>query len=178
MRPMDMNNIFILKDLVNLGGGQVMGRKKMQKIIYIIQEEFGNLFDPSFEFKWNFYGVYSDELASELSIGEFFNIFRETPVKKYDYLSYAIEVVDETVTETTSVIQNEQLNKLMRFLNDKESRLLEVLSSIIFFRGKGLPEEGIECELFKFKGHLRGFFDDAYAALEKVREISNSYLEI
>lgn len=171
---MDMNNIFILKDLVNLGGGQVMGRKKMQKIIYIIQEKFGNLFEPSFEFKWNFYGVYSDELASELSIGEFFNIFRETPVKRYDYLSYAIEVVDETVTETTFITQNEQLNKLMQFLNDKESRLLEVLSSIIFFRGKGFSVEEIECELFKFKGHLREFFDDAYVALGEVEKISNS----
>lgn len=62
----------------------------------------------------------------------------------------------------------------MQSLNDKESRLLEVLSSIIFFKGKGLSEEEIRCELFKFKGHLREFFDDAYVALEETEKISNS----
>ena len=34
MRPMDMNNIFILKDLVNLGGGQVREEKNAKDYLY------------------------------------------------------------------------------------------------------------------------------------------------
>ena len=117
MKPMEMNNIFILKDLISLGGGQIKGRKKMQKIVYIIQE-LKNPFKPSFKFEWNYYGVYSDELANELRIGEFFNIVKETPIEEYGYHSYAIETVNDTVTKSTPIKENIQLGELMKFLND------------------------------------------------------------
>lgn len=165
---MEMNNIFILKDLIDLGGGQIMGRKKIQKIIYIIQE-MKNPFQPPFEFKWNYYGVYSDELADELSVGEFFNIIQETPVVEYDYRSYAIETVEETMTEATFIKEDTQLRKLIQFLNGKESRLLEVLSSIMFFEKKGFTDEEVRNEVFRFKGHLREFFDDAYNVLNEIK---------
>ncbi|MFA5536977.1 MAG: hypothetical protein WDA53_07400 [Bacillota bacterium] len=140
----------------------------MQKIVYIVQE-FVNPFNPPFEYKWNYYGVYSEELAGEVNIGEFFNIFKETPVIEYNYQSYAIEIPGDA--EMTGAEQNVLLGSLMAFLNDQEPRLLEVLSSIIFFEKKGLSEEEINAQLLKFKGHLHEFFDDAYEALEKIKEI-------
>lgn len=168
MKPMEMNNIFILKDLISLGGGQIKGRKKMQKIVYIIQE-LKNPFKPSFKFEWNYYGVYSDELANELRIGEFFNIVKETPIEEYGYHSYAIETVNDTVTKSTPIKENIQLGELMKFLNSKEARVLEVLSSIIFFKQKGFSKEEAKDKLFEFKGHLEGFFDEAYDVLEKLK---------
>lgn len=166
---MEMNNIHKLRDMINLGGKQIKGRKKMQKIVYIVQD-LVNPFNPPFEFKWNFYGVYSDELAGELNVGEFFNIFKETLVIEYNYRSYAIEVLDDT--EPVSTDENEQLRKLMQFLNAQEPRLLEVLSSIIYFKNKGCSETEIKSQLLEFKGHLAEFYDDAYNALEEIQKIS------
>ena len=74
---MEMDNVFILRDVISLGGGQVLGRKKLQKIVYIMQEFMG-IFDPPFKYRWNYYGVYSYDLAAALDVGKFFDIFTET----------------------------------------------------------------------------------------------------
>lgn len=163
---MEMNNVFVLRDMINLCGGQVIGRKKMQKIVYIVQE-FANPFELPFEYKWNYYGVYSNDLTDELRIGQFFKIFEETPVKEHGYQSYAIKVKDNT--EPTDAIRNKLLGELMRFLNSKEPRLLEVISSIVFFEKEGFSQDEINSRLLEFKGHLKEFFDDAYDALEIIK---------
>ena len=172
---MDLNNILILRDIINLGGGQVTGNKKMHKIVFIIQE-FTNYFNPPFEYKWNYYGVYSDELTSKLRIGRFFKIFEEIPVREYGYQSYAIRVKDNT--EPTHAMDSDVIKELMQFLNSKEPRLLEVISSIIYFRNEGLTREEVDLRLLEFKGHLEKFFDKAYDDLIEINSMISKYSQI
>lgn len=169
---MEMNNVFILRDIINFGGGQVIGRKKLQKIAYIIQE-FTGAFTPPLKYGWNYYGVYSYDLASTLTIGKFFDVFNETPVIDHNYRSYAI--MTKVEGQTLSVVENEFVRNLMSFLNSKEPRLLEVLSSIIYFKKEGLSDEAVITKLQEFKGHLSGFYADAYAAVEKIKGMSKEY---
>lgn len=163
---MDLSNVFILRDLINFGGGQIEGRKKIHKIVYIIQQ-LANPFQPPYEFRWNYYGVYSEDLAGELSIGEFFGILRETPIMEYGYRTYAIEVADET--NHSVIAGDERLKRLVAYLNSKEPRLLEVLSSIMFFENEGLKGEAINEKLYAYKGHLAEFFDEAYRVYEELK---------
>ena len=165
---MEMDNVFILRDVISLGGGQVLGRKKLQKIVYIMQEFMG-IFDPPFKYRWNYYGVYSYDLAAALDVGKFFDIFTENPVMDYNYQSYALKV--NSSPGETAIIKNGLAAWLMQFLNAKEPRLLEVLSSIIYFENEGLSREAIISKLHEFKGHLEYFYEDAYIALMKIREV-------
>jgi len=166
---MDLNDVLVLRDMISLGGGQIIGRKKMQKIVYIAQK-FSNPFNVPLAYKWNYYGVYSDELTSKLRIGQFFKIFEEIPVMDYGYQSYAIRVKDNT--EKTHAINNNVLKELMQHLNSKEPRLLEVISSIIYFKNEGLTEEEIDLRLREFKGHLEKFFAPAYDDLKKIKKMT------
>lgn len=167
---MNWKNTRKLRDLVKLCGGEIVGRKKMQKIVFIIQECV-DPFEPSFEYRWNYYGVYSTDLSSELEIGQFFKILQETPVNEHGYQSYAITVIDEV--EATPLMENEKLKSLAEFLNAQESRLLEVISSIIFFRKQGYSPEEEKAQLAALKGHLSDFFEEAYSVLEKIEHIAN-----
>lgn len=163
---MKLDNVFMLRDVVKLGGEQIKGRKKMQKIIYILQQ-LVNPFEPPFKFKWNYYGVYSDELAGELGIGEFFGILKEKPIMEYGYQTYAIVAVDDS--NPTRIASNEQVKSLITSLNDKEPRLLEVLSSILYFENEGLTEDKINDQLLAYKGHLKEFFDEAYNVYKEIK---------
>lgn len=163
---MDISNVLVIRDLINLSGGQVIGKKKIQKIIYIVQKKFDNIFDPPLEFEWDFYGVYSNELAHELSIGEYFNIFKEVSVKEYNYLNYAIETVNKT--QATFITQNKKLKEVMIFLNNKELRFLEILSFIILLKERGFSKDKIGHELLKFRKHLKESFTEAYTTLENM----------
>lgn len=167
---MDLKNTLKLRDLVTLCGGKIIGRKKMQKIVFVVQE-YENPFEPPFEYRWNYYGVYSADLSHELGISQFFNILREIPVIDHGYQSYAITVVDEA--DATPLMEDKKLKALARFLNEKEPRLLEALSSIIFFRKQGCSPEEVHSKLMASKGHLSRFYEEAYSALREIEEILN-----
>ncbi len=165
---MNLENTRKLRDLIKLCGGEIIGRKKMQKIVFIVQR-YLDPFKPSFEYQWDHYGVYSVDLSNELEIGQFFNMLEETSVLDHGYQSYAITVVDDT--KATFFVEDEKLIALTEFLYGKEPRLLEVLSSIIYFRDQGCSPTEEGTKLRALKGHLCDFFNDAYLALEEVEEI-------
>ncbi|MFZ5753023.1 MAG: hypothetical protein ACOY3J_02185 [Bacillota bacterium] len=163
-----LENIFALRDVISMCGGKIRGRKKIQKIIYILQE----LSDPPlkpYQFKWNYYGVYSEELANDLSVGESFGILKENEEEEYGYRTYIIEAVDSS--NPTRLCRDQNLKSIVQYLSQQETRVLEVLSSIIFFKNEGLDGEELKGKLHTFKGHLAAFFDQAFAAYDELFQI-------
>ncbi|TYO96608.1 hypothetical protein [Desulfallas thermosapovorans] len=160
-----LENIYMVRDIINLAGGQIKGRKKMQKIIYILQQ-LAKPFRKPYEFRWNFYGVYSDELASELNVGEIFGILRERCLEEHGYRTFIIETVDNS--NASGIEKDEQVKQLVTYLAAKESRVLEVLSSIIFFKDQGYADAALEEKLHVFKGHLASFFDEAFTTYNEL----------
>ncbi len=59
----------------------------------------------------------------------------------------------------------------MVYLNSKEPRLLEVLSSILYFKKQDYSKDEIDALLHEYKGHLTDFFEQAYIDLEKAKGI-------
>ncbi len=163
-----LEKIYMVRDIINLSGGKIKGRKKVHKIIYITQQ-LANPFSKPYEYRWNYYGVYSDELATELNVGQLFGILRENYQEDYGYRTYTIEAVDRS--NSSGIEKNDQMKKLIPYLADKESRVLEVLSSIMFFKNRGLAGKELKNKLYDFKGHLAPFFDEAFNAYSELTQL-------
>lgn len=166
---MELNNVFKLRDIIELGGGQIIGRKKIQKMVYIMQE-LTEPFDPPFRFKWNYYGVYSEELTGELGLGEFFGIIKEKQIAGYRYRTFAIEAADDS--NPTGLKNDQKIKELVSFLNRQEPRLLEVLSSIIFFEKECSTDEEVQAKLIEHKGHLKDAFADAASTYARIKNMT------
>ncbi|OIJ21824.1 hypothetical protein BKP45_03775 [Anaerobacillus alkalidiazotrophicus] len=119
--------------------GEVIGRKKLQKIIYIAKK----INFPFMErYNFHFYGPYSEELT--LRIEEMCNLgfVHETKEKKGGYYQYRY-MLSEQGSKFLS-ISDLSLPKLKEFtvdVNEKSSRFLELVSTLLFF--EELPKEEI-----------------------------------
>lgn len=111
--------------------GEVIGRKKLQKIIYIAKK----LNFPFAErFNFHFYGPYSEELT--LRIEELHNLgfVHETREQKGGYFQYRYTLSEEG--SKFLAISEQSLPNLENFtknINEKSSRFLELVSTILFF---------------------------------------------
>lgn len=119
--------------------GKIDGRKKLQKMVYILKNlgaDFGE------DFYFHYYGPYSDVLTMELEELKSMNIIKED-VKGHD--SYFPTYTYEMNIDDIDVKGNlEDYRELIRELNRRNSRFLELVATIIYFKKeKDYKEEDI-----------------------------------
>ncbi|MDP4551500.1 YwgA family protein [Guptibacillus hwajinpoensis] len=111
--------------------GEVIGRKKLQKVIYICKKL---QFPFNEKYQFHFYGPYSEELT--LRVEELCNLGLVTEVKesKGGYYQYKYSVTDEG-SEFLSHYEFDmpELNECITEINGQSSRFLELVSTILFF---------------------------------------------
>lgn len=115
---------------------EVTGRKKLQKMIYILQKSKVP-FEEKYQF--HFYGPYSEELT--LRVEELCNLgfLDETREDKASYFQYHYHVTPEgeSFLEQFTLDMPEMDGKI-DLLKSKSSRFLELVSTMLYF--EHLPE--------------------------------------
>ncbi|MFD2616278.1 YwgA family protein [Terrilactibacillus laevilacticus] len=111
--------------------GEVVGRKKLQKIIYILKK-----CDVPFQEKYHFhfFGPYSEELSlriEELCNLGFINEVKETKGGYYQYRYTQTEAAKEFLSHFD--IHMETIEPLIQELNNQNSKFLELVSTILYF---------------------------------------------
>ncbi|MEN2767248.1 YwgA family protein [Ornithinibacillus xuwenensis] len=119
---------------------QVTGRKKLQKMIYILQS-FGVPFEEKFQF--HFYGPYSEELS--LRIEELCNLgfIHEEKEVKSNYFQYHYSLTEdgqEFLKQFSIDIPN--CSESISLLQGRSSRFLELVSTMLYF--KDLSKQEVE----------------------------------
>lgn len=111
--------------------GEVTGRKKLQKMIYIAKK-----MNYSFQEKYNFhiYGPYSEELT--VRVEELCNLGFVSEVKedKGSYMQYRYTAT-ESGKQFISILEEDEQNLLVTIqqMNSKSSRFLELVSTLLYF---------------------------------------------
>lgn len=147
--------------------GEVIGRKKLQKIIYICKK----LQFPFYEkYQFHFYGPYSEELT--LRVEELCNLGLVTEVKesKGGYYQYKYTVTDEGHEFLGHYdFQMPELHQCIDEINSQSSRFLELVSTILFFDRLSKEEVVEKVHTIKRK---QNYSDDeiteAYTFIEKL----------
>jgi uncharacterized protein len=148
--------------------GEVIGRKKLQKMVYIAKK----LNYPFYEkYNFHFYGPYSEEVT--LRVEELCNLgfLSELKENKGGYSQYRYSLT-ENVEEFMPHYDLEMphLNECMRQMNEQSSRFLELVSTVLFF--ENLPREEVKEKVFTLKSKQRYTeeeVDEAYEYIESLR---------
>ncbi|MGJ7920692.1 YwgA family protein [Neobacillus sp. LXY-4] len=149
--------------------GEITGRKKLQKMIYIAKK-ISFPFQERFQF--HFYGPYSEELT--LRIEELCNMgfVNEIKENKGGYSQYRYELTD-TGKEFLSVneVDMPALPECLVDMNGQNARFLELVSTVLYFNN--LPKEEVQEKVFTLKSNQRYTLeeiDEAYAYIDALKE--------
>jgi len=131
-----------------LVSGEIVGRKKLQKMIYIAKK----LSYPFHEkYQFHFFGPYSEELT--LRVEELCNMgfLSEQKEKKSGYIQYRYVITQEGQAFLNAQAANPipNIDHCLRELNTQSSRFLELVSTMLYF--DGLPQEEVIEKIHKVK---------------------------
>lgn len=150
--------------------GEIIGRKKLQKMIYIAKK----IELPFYEkYNFHFYGPYSEELT--LRIEELCNLgfLNEIHEKKGGYFQYRYSLTDAGSDFLGHYdLDLPPLKDCMLNLNEQSSRFLELVSTILYFEGHS--KEEVKEKVFTLKSKQRYTeeeVNEAYLYIEKVKDI-------
>jgi uncharacterized protein YwgA len=157
--------------------GEIVGRKKLQKMIYIAKK----MNFPFYEkFGFHFYGPYSEELT--LRIEELCNLgfLNEMKEKKGGYFQYRYtltEAGEEFLSHYD--IDMPHLQECMQDMNEQNSRFLELVSTILYF--ENLSKEEVKEKIASLKSKQRYTeeeIEQAYAYIEQLRSKAKKHIHM
>nr|WP_269448615.1 YwgA family protein [Metabacillus kandeliae] len=154
---------------VFLASGEIIGRKKLQKMIYIAKKI--NL--PFYEkYDFHFFGPYSEELT--LRIEELCNLgfLNEVREKKGGYFQYRYTLTDSGKEFLGHYeLDMPPLEPCMNDMNGQTARFLELVSTVLFF--EDLEKEEVKEKVFTLKSKQRYTdeeVEEAYQYIAALRE--------
>lgn len=142
---------------------QIEGRKKFQKIVYILQCA-GAPFDERFEFAQ--FGPYSGTLKAEIDCLSAFGILEEDS-KGNTFVFSKGERFSE-VEEAGLWNGSPDWSGFAQALNTKSASELEALSSTLYLLERGYSGVTLEAKFKELKGHLMEFFEKVKSQGEEI----------
>ncbi|MCH1626177.1 YwgA family protein [Fredinandcohnia quinoae] len=149
--------------------GEIIGRKKLQKMIYIAKKVDYPFYE---KYNFHFYGPYSEELT--LRVEELCNLgfLNEVKEKKGGYYQYRYSLT-ETGEQFMSHYQLDMppLEECMQNLNEQNARFLELVSTVLYFEGLEMDE--VKEKVFTLKSKQKYTdeeVEEAYQYIEALRK--------
>lgn len=155
-------------DFISTAEG-VTGRKKLQKMIYILKK-IGMPFQEKYQF--HIYGPYSEELTARIEELCDMGFILEQKEDKSSYVQYRYTVTEEGLEFRNalgkSVLENAEHAVQ---LNNKSARFLELTATLLFF--DDLERDEQIAKLHSVKGKLnftQSEIAEAFAFIEELRQ--------
>ncbi|HXW72174.1 MAG TPA: hypothetical protein VEK34_12150 [Methylocella sp.] len=136
---MSLNNGLKVAEIVREAGGRIIGRTRLQKIVYLFSVTG---LETGFAFSYKHYGPYSEDLAVAARQGSLLGYLSETEQTAAWGGSYSIYTVDpsaspEAASPSGSLLEARQ--KLAKLAASADAVELELAATAVF-----LAKEGIE----------------------------------
>lgn len=159
------NNISQIQTLISIAK-KIKGRIRFQKMVYILQNKGVNFQE---KFKYHHYGPFSVDL--QLRMEDL--VDREVIIEEKLAGSYIYELNPRNNFSDEACDVKKQ-EKLIKLLNDRSSKELELTSTIYFLINEGIKKrENIEKKLRSLKPHLIDIIDNSFKLKE---EIDSAYI--
>lgn len=149
-----MKNLLIIGQLLCVTG-PVDGRKKLQKIVHILQEG-GVDFDFAYEF--SYFGPYSAELKGSMDELVAAKLVDELPLSTGNGFRYAITETFSNLLAKISPEANPSWGPVAKLMNQREARELEGASTVLFLESRGWTGGDLEERFTSLKPHLKNEF--------------------
>ncbi|MFJ5717044.1 YwgA family protein [Neobacillus sp. NPDC093127] len=148
--------------------GEITGRKKLQKMIYIAKKI---AFPFQERFQFHFYGPYSEELTTRVEELCNMGFLDEVKEKKGGYFQYRYTLTDSG-KEFLSLNEVEMpfLQECLTDMNGQNARFLELVSTVLYF--DNLSKADVANKVFTLKSSQRyteAEIDEAYCYIETLK---------
>lgn len=165
--------------MLDLFSGQIAGRKKLQKIGYILKSILPKHEWP-FSYKYHFFGPYSQELTMTVSEMVTANAIEEScseinGIARYDY------ALSSTGKELLRLLENNKLvepylsrgeaDEVVNLLIGEDSSVLEVACTILFFLDHSDSLEVAFDKTKKLKPQLESSFEPSKSLVDRLLRI-------
>lgn len=167
-------NDCMLHDHVKLVGvfaelDEVIGRKKLQKMIYIAQKM---TFPFEEKFAFHFYGPYSEELT--LRVEELCNIGFIQEIKEnkggYSQYRYTITALGQEFLQSEQVAIP-RLKECLISMNEQSARFLELVSTVLYFDDLSKEEVTRKISVLKSKqNYTTEEIEQAYEYIDSLKK--------
>ncbi len=152
--------------------GEVVGRKKLQKMIFIAKK----LNFPFYErYDFHFYGPYSEEVTLKVEELSNLGLVREKQEKNKGYYQYryALTVEGEQFLKNYDVMPP-SLDECVTAMNKKNARFLELVSTILYFGHLPKKEINRKISILKEKQHYEEVeIDAAFQFIDSLEAVVN-----
>jgi len=149
--------------------GEITGRKKFQKMIYIAKKMS---FPFQEKFAFHFYGPYSEELT--LRIEELCNMgfILEEKEQKGGYFQYRYRLTDEGLSFLESYGEDiPSLKECLMEMNQKNARFLELVSTVLYFENLSKEEVFEKIQTIKSKQkYTEEEMEEAFRYIDMLKE--------
>ncbi|MCL2314829.1 MAG: hypothetical protein FWC28_06225 [Proteobacteria bacterium] len=154
-----------MKSIVVDAGGRIVGRTKLQKIAYLL-EEAGE--GDGFYFDYHHYGPYSEELSNAISIAVMNgDIDEEERVANWGG-HYSIYTTSSSSTQSNDVRQ-----RLVHKAAEANAVVLELAATAVYFASRGEDDPWHETEVRKPDKAAEERLEEAKRLYEALRCISD-----
>ncbi|WP_252314787.1 YwgA family protein [Sinobaca sp. H24] len=161
------------------GAEEIIGRKKLQKIVYISKK--ANL-PLSEKYTFRMYGPYSEELTLRVEELCDLGLVSEIKEEKAGYYQYRYRVTDQGEDFLAKFPQEWPYNEaegILHYLNTCTSKFLELVSTMLYF--DHLSPEEVEEKVSTLKKSQNYTSDDmakAWACIEQIKnhQVPHDYL--
>lgn len=150
--------------------GEIIGRKKFQKMIYIAKK-MNFPFQEKFQF--HFYGPYSEELTLQLEELVNMGFIEEVKEKKGGYFQYRYSLTtngEEFISMFEKDLHDHKLTDCIKALNEESARFLELVSTVLYF--DNLEKEQVYEKIAQVKSkqkYTKEEIDHAFQYIEELK---------
>ncbi|OZM56728.1 hypothetical protein CIB95_10935 [Lottiidibacillus patelloidae] len=154
--------------------GEVVGRKKLQKIVYIAKK-LNFPFNEKYQF--HFYGPYSEEVTCRVEELCNFKFIEEVKEKKGGYFQYRYTLTPEGETFLSHHdVDMPALENVVSSMNGKSSRFLELVSTVLYF--DELEKDEVKEKITTLKAKQRYTDDEIEEAYEYINLLTQLQTEL
>ncbi|MBM7095532.1 YwgA family protein [Bacillus sp. H-16] len=149
--------------------GEIVGRKKLQKIVYIVKK----LDLPFYEkYQFRMYGPYSEELSVRMEEMRDLGFISEVKEDKSSYHQFRYSLTEKGEEFLTiSDFEFPDPKEMLDDLNSKSSRFLELVSTMFYF--EDLSNEEIKQKVFTIKAkqnYTEEEVEEAFSYIKALRQ--------
>lgn len=126
----------MLPDILRAADGKIVGRIRMQKVVYLLEQMGGK---SGFRFSYHHYGPYSEELASALDIARVIDGTIEEQEERVDWGAYSVFTLansNRPIPEKIGDLEWERARSAISAMKNETSVVIELAATIHWLQYK------------------------------------------
>lgn len=137
----------VLEDIVALNGGQLVGKTRLQKTLYILQAVGVKL---GYEFDYHHYGPYSEQIVEDAKWAVFLGKMEESQNLGFHQVPYTVFKTSRNPPDSVFGTSAEKVRSVLGLLNEYSAVVLELAATHLYLEKSGFAENA-EQELISRK---------------------------